>query len=62
MDSSKTLKETVARAQKEIKELLADAQAGTLDRKRLETKLKEVQGDLKVIDIHIGKREPDRQG
>jgi hypothetical protein len=59
MDSSKTLKETVERAQKEVKELLADVQASNLDRSKLVTGLKEVQGDLRVLDIHLDKHDPE---
>ena len=58
MDSSKTLKETVGRAQKEVKELLAEVQAITkFDRSKLETGLKEVQSDLRTIDIHLDKHD-----
>ena len=53
MDSSKTLKETVERSQKEVKELLAEVQAGKLDKGKLEAGLKEVQNDLKVLDWHL---------
>jgi hypothetical protein len=55
MGSSKTLKETVERAQKEVKKLLEKARVGTLDMNRLETGLKEVRTDLKVVDFHIDK-------
>jgi septal ring factor EnvC (AmiA/AmiB activator) len=58
MDSSKTLKETVERAQKEVKKLLAEVKASKLDRSELETGLKEVQSDLKVIDFHLDKHDP----
>lgn len=58
MDSSKTLlKKTVEKAEKEVRELLKEVQA--LDRKKLETGLKEVQSDLKVLDIHLDKRDPE---
>ena len=59
MDSSKILKETVERAQKEVKELLAGVQASKLETSKLETRLEEVQSNLKILDIHIGKRDPD---
>jgi hypothetical protein len=59
MESSKTLKETVERAQKEVKELLADVQASNLDRSKLVTGLEEVQGDLRVLDIHLDKHDPE---
>jgi hypothetical protein len=58
MDPSNTLQETVERAQKEVKVLLAEVHAGKLDRNKLETGLKEVQNDLKVLDIHVHKHDP----
>ncbi len=57
MDSSNTLKETVERAQKEIEKLLAEVQTSNFNRTKLETGLKEVQNDLKVLDWHL-----DRDG
>jgi predicted RNase H-like nuclease (RuvC/YqgF family) len=57
MDSSQTLRETVERAEKEVKELLAEVHASKLDRSKLETGLKEVQSDLKVLDIHLHKHD-----
>jgi hypothetical protein len=57
MDSSKTLKETVERAEKEVKKLLTEVQATELDRSKLECGLKEVQSDLKVIDFHLDKHD-----
>jgi peptidoglycan hydrolase CwlO-like protein len=57
MASSKTLKDTVKRAQKEVKKLLTQVQSGKSDRSKLETGLEEVQDELKVLDIHLG-REP----
>jgi hypothetical protein len=61
MGSSKTLKETVKRAQKEVKKLLEKTRLGELDMNRLETGLKEVRTDLKVLDFHLDKegRKPD---
>lgn len=53
MESSKTLDETVERAQEEVKKLLAEVKAGKTDAKKLETGLMEVQGTLKVLDIHL---------
>jgi hypothetical protein len=57
MGSSKTLKETVERAQKEVKKLLTKARVGKLDMSRLETGLKEVRSDLKVLDFHLDKQD-----
>jgi hypothetical protein len=54
----KTLIETVERAQKEIKELLAEVQARKLDRSKMEAGLKEVQSDLKVLAIHAHRLDP----
>jgi hypothetical protein len=51
--SKKTLKETVERAQKEVEKLLAEAQTGKPDRKKLKAGLEEVQKDLKVVDWHL---------
>jgi hypothetical protein len=59
MGSSKTLKQTVKRAQKEIKKLLAEVQASKPDTSKLETGLKEVQGNLRVLDIHLHKRDDE---
>ena len=53
MDSSKTLKETVKRAQEEVKKLLTEVQTGKPDTSRLEHGLEEVQSDLKILDIHL---------
>ena len=55
MDSSKTLIETVERAQKEVKELLAGVKAGKVNTSEMVTGLKEVQGELKILDIHVHK-------
>ena len=55
MDTSKTLNETVERARNEVKKLLAEVQAGKPDKGKLETGLMEVQGNLKVLDIHLHK-------
>jgi chromosome segregation ATPase len=59
MDSSKILKETVERAQREVKELLAEVQASKPDRSKLDTGLKELESNLKVLGIHIGHQDPD---
>ncbi len=55
MDPSKTLKETVKRAQDEVKKLMAEARTNKPDRGKLETGLKELQGNLSTIDIHLDK-------
>lgn len=52
MASTRTLKATVKRAQKEVKKLLAQARADKLTKTKLETGLKEVENELKVLDIH----------
>ena len=57
MDSSKTLCETLEQAEEEVKKLLAEVHAGTLDRSKLECGLKEVQSDLKILDIHLHKHD-----
>lgn len=59
MESSKSLKTTLLKASEEIRILLADLKAGTLDRIALEAGLKEVQERLKVMDIHIHSPDPD---
>jgi hypothetical protein len=59
MDSSKTLIETVERAQKEVKELLAGVKAGKVNTSEMVTGLKEVQGELKILDIHVHKYEDE---
>jgi hypothetical protein len=51
MDS--TLDETVERAQEDVKKLLAEVQAAQPDTKKLECGLIEVQGKLKILDIHL---------
>jgi hypothetical protein len=55
MASSKTLKDTVKRAQKEVNKLLTEVQTGKSDRGRLETGLEEVQNNLNVLDFHLNK-------
>jgi hypothetical protein len=56
MDSSKKiLKETVERAQNEVKKLMAEARSNKPDKGKLETGLTEVQNELKVMDIHLDK-------
>ena len=55
MDSSKILKETVKRAQNEVKKLMAEARSSKPDKGKLETGLTEVQNELKVMDIHLDK-------
>jgi predicted RNase H-like nuclease (RuvC/YqgF family) len=59
MGSSKTLKKTVERAQKEIKKLLTEVRTSKPDTSKLETGLKEVKGNLKVLDIHLHKRDDE---
>ena len=49
----RTLDETVERAQEEVKKLLAEVQAAQPDAKKLECGLMEVQGKLKILDIHL---------
>ena len=58
MESSKTLCETLERAEEEVKKLLAEVQASTLDRSKLECGLKEVQSDLRVLAIHAHRLDP----
>ena len=55
----KKLKETVDRAQKEVKDLLAEVQASKPNKSKLETGLKEVQSALKALDIHAFKHDPE---
>jgi|HubBroStandDraft_6_1064221.scaffolds.fasta_scaffold2822908_2 hypothetical protein len=62
MGSSKTLKETVERAQKEVKKLLEKTRLGKLDMNRLELGLKEVRSDLKVLDFHLDKQDGKQDG
>jgi hypothetical protein len=57
MDSSKTLKEKVERARKEVKELLAETRASQPNKNKLETGLKELQGNLEFIDVHLDSRD-----
>jgi hypothetical protein len=52
MASTRTLKATVKRAQKEVKKLLAQARADKLNKAKLETGLEEVENELKILDIH----------
>jgi hypothetical protein len=59
MDSSTKLKETVKKAQNEVTKLLAEARSNKPDRGKLETGLKEVQGDLSVLDIHLDKHDSE---
>jgi hypothetical protein len=51
MDVS-TYKEIVKRAEKEVERLLAEMQTSTVDKRKLQHGLEEVQKDLKVLDIH----------
>jgi hypothetical protein len=55
MASSQTLKDTVKRAQKEVKKLLAEVQTGKSDRGRMEAGLEELGNNLNVLDFHINK-------
>jgi hypothetical protein len=57
MGSSKILIKTVERAEKEVKELLAEVKAGRVNTIEMVTGLKEVQGELKILDIHVHKYE-----
>jgi hypothetical protein len=52
MNSSKVLKDTVRRAQREVKKLLAEVRDEKPNKSKLVTGLKEVQNELKVLDIH----------
>lgn len=52
MESSKSQRATLQRAQEEIQDLLLDLQAGTLDKITLECGLKAVQERLKALGIH----------
>jgi hypothetical protein len=52
MASTRTLKATVRRAQKEVRKLLAEARADKPNKTKLETGLEEVQSELKILDIH----------
>jgi hypothetical protein len=56
---TETLKETVKKAEKEVEELLTEVKADKLDRRKLETGLKEVQSDLKILDIHVHKHDDE---
>jgi peptidoglycan hydrolase CwlO-like protein len=55
MASSKILKETVKRAQKEVKKLLRQVKTGKSERSKLQIGLEEVEGELNVLDFHINK-------
>ncbi len=55
MDSSKTLQETVERAKREVEALLAEVHAPKPDRAKMEHRLREVEGNLRTIDIHLHK-------
>jgi cell division protein FtsB len=59
MDSSRVLKKTIKRAQKEVKELLAEVKATKHNMSKLETGLKEVRSALKVLDIHAFRHDPE---
>jgi hypothetical protein len=50
--TSKSLRDTLARVQEEIQDLLLDLQSGTLDRITLEAGLKQVQERLKALGVH----------
>ena len=50
--AAKPRKSTLQRAQDEIQELLAELQAGTIDRVTLEAGLSKVQERLEVMSIH----------
>jgi len=53
--SDTVLQDTLHKAQKDVRELLMDVQSRDLDRKKLETRLREVQKHLEIVDIHVGK-------
>jgi predicted nucleic acid-binding Zn-ribbon protein len=55
MASSQTLKDTVKRAQKEVKKLLTEVQTGKSDRSSLEHGLEELENNINVLDFHINK-------
>lgn len=55
--SDKSLQETVHKAQREVREILKEVQAKDPDRKKMETQLREVQRNLEVLDIHLGKHQ-----
>jgi hypothetical protein len=57
--SSKILIKAVDRAEKEVKELLAGVKASKINMSQMVTGLKEVQKDLKVLDIHVHKYEDE---
>jgi signal transduction histidine kinase len=59
MKYSKPIETTLKKAQEEIRELRAELKAGTLNRKKLKSGLKEVQQHLKVMNIHNHKADPD---
>jgi hypothetical protein len=53
------LKKTVKKAEKEVKVLLKEVQASKPDRTKLDTGLKEVQSDLRILGVHIGRDDDD---
>jgi len=54
-----TLKKTVKKAKKEVKALLKEVQASKPDKSELNTGLKAVKKDLRVLSIHIGRIDGD---
>jgi signal transduction histidine kinase len=59
MKYSKPIEITLKKAQQEIRELRSELKAGTLNRKRLKSGLKEIQQRLKVMNIHNHKPDPE---
>ena len=53
------LKKTVKKAEKEVKVLLKEVQSSKPDRTKLDTGLKEVQIDLGILSVHIGRHDDD---
>jgi hypothetical protein len=56
---TETLKKTVKKAEKEVNVLLKEVQASKPDKIKLDTGLKEVKKDLRVLSIHIGHSDDD---
>jgi septal ring factor EnvC (AmiA/AmiB activator) len=52
MKKSKALRTMLKKVEAEINDLLVELKAGTLDRKKLKSGLKDVQRRMKEMDIH----------
>ena len=52
-----SIMDTVERAQKEVKNCLSEMEVSKGDKCKLESGLKEVQSDSRVLDIHLGTHE-----